>query len=166
MLLVDCPWFGCACEVVSPVFGVDLARGGRRFIGRGRWRVLGRRRRTLSACKCRQSADNGQMSDHWTFLPLRPADNACGKLRVSAVGGSGGRCLDSARSVPLRWPSRLRSGSRVEHRTDKPELSDVFSAPCPDRTKNRDRSLIWKLKRWRRWNRRARCRLAPSEMWQ
>jgi len=35
----------------------------------------------------------------------------------------------------LRWPSRLRSGSRVEHRTDKPELSDVFSAPCPDRTK-------------------------------
>ena len=77
-----------------------------------------------------------------------------------------GRCLDSAGSVPLRWPSRFCSGSRVEHRTDKPELSDVFSAPCPDRTKNRGRSLIWKPKRWRRWNRRARCRLAPSEMWQ
>src|SRR6266404_4634261 len=41
-----------------------------------------------------------------------------------------GRCLDSAGSVPLRWPSRFCSGSRVEHRTDKPELSDVFSAPC------------------------------------
>jgi hypothetical protein len=23
VLLVGCPWFGCACEVVSPVFGVD-----------------------------------------------------------------------------------------------------------------------------------------------
>jgi hypothetical protein len=23
VLLVDCPWFDCACELVSPVFGVD-----------------------------------------------------------------------------------------------------------------------------------------------
>ena len=119
MLLVGCPWFGCACEVVSPVFGVDLARGGRRFIGRGRWRVLGRRRRTLSACKCRQSADNGQMSDHWTFLPLRPADNACGKPRFPPSAAQGA----AASIVVFHCDGRLVSALVPESSTEQTSLN-------------------------------------------
>src|SRR5439155_4500806 len=107
-------------------------------------RLLGHGRR---ACKCCQSADNGKISDHWTFLPLRPANNARGKPRFPAVGGSG----DAASMAPivfqLRSPSRSRSGSRVEHRTDKLELTDVFSAPCLDKTKTCGPNSIWKPKR-------------------
>jgi hypothetical protein len=75
------------------------------------------------------------------FLPLRPADNACGKPRFPVSGYA------MADSVPVVVASCSRLGSRVQHPTDKPELTDVFSAPCPARTKTCGLSLSWKPKR-------------------
>jgi len=96
---------------------------------------LSRSRRLLRhgrrAYKCCQRADNGKISDHWTFLPLRPVDNACGMPRFPAAGGSGDAAAMAPIVFQLRWPSRSRSGSRVEHRTDKPELTGVCWLHAP-----------------------------------
>jgi hypothetical protein len=72
---------------------------------------LSRRRRLLRqrgrACKCGQGADNGKISDHWTFsLEICPPATTRGEAKVS-------RDRPVQRTGTLESPSR--TGSRVEH---------------------------------------------------